>query len=264
MPVPALMQRYVRRASAELEVFYYKRASLFARLGEGADTFICPLCRWSGRFMPTKPVYGRRRHAICPNCGSMERHRLQKLVVDEILHGFAPQDKLCLQFAPDPMTRFLKASFGRVVTADIEPRPNSLQFDMRAIPFPDASFDFVFASHVLEHIKEDLVALGELHRILKPGGMAALPVPIICEQTIEYPQAMPREEFHVRAPGLDYFDRYRTVFDTVEVFTSDQFDRRYQTFVYEDRSGFPNEICPYRSAMAGYRHVDAVPVCRKA
>ena len=264
MPVPALMQRYTRRASAEIEVLYYKQSSIVARLLDGADRFDCPLCGWSGRFMPTRPIYGRRLHAICPNCKSMERHRLQKLVVDEILEHFSPQDKACLQFAPDPMTRFLRASFGTVVTADIDPRPNSLQIDMRAIPFRDASFDFVFASHVLEHIKEDLVALRELYRILKPGGMAALPVPIICEATIEYPQAMPREEYHVRAPGLDYFDRYRSVFDAVKVFTSEQFDQRYQTYVYEDRSGFPNEICPHRSAMEGYRHLDAVPVCWKA
>jgi SAM-dependent methyltransferase len=39
------------------------------------------------------------------------------------------------------------------------------------LPFSDASFDFIFSSSVLEHVRERERALGELRRCLKPGGL---------------------------------------------------------------------------------------------
>jgi SAM-dependent methyltransferase len=40
------------------------------------------------------------------------------------------------------------------------------------MPFPDGSFDVVIMSEVLEHLDEDVRhrALGDVHRVLKPGG----------------------------------------------------------------------------------------------
>jgi len=49
--------------------------------------------------------------------------------------------------------------------------------DARALPFPDASFDRVVAAEVLEHIVDDVTAMGELARVLKPGGTIAVTVP---------------------------------------------------------------------------------------
>ncbi len=45
------------------------------------------------------------------------------------------------------------------------------------LPFPDASFDKVICSEVLEHIPDYHGALKEIERILKPGGTAAISVP---------------------------------------------------------------------------------------
>jgi ubiquinone/menaquinone biosynthesis C-methylase UbiE len=42
------------------------------------------------------------------------------------------------------------------------------------LPFPDASFDIVFAHAVFEHLSEPLKALSEIYRVLKVGGMIAL------------------------------------------------------------------------------------------
>ncbi len=45
------------------------------------------------------------------------------------------------------------------------------------LPFSDASFDRVICSEVLEHIPDYETVLGEIHRVLKPGGILAVSVP---------------------------------------------------------------------------------------
>ncbi|MAU59959.1 class I SAM-dependent methyltransferase [Parvibaculum sp.] len=46
-----------------------------------------------------------------------------------------------------------------------------------SLPFPDASFDKVLCSEVLEHIPDYKQAVAEIDRILKPGGTLAVSVP---------------------------------------------------------------------------------------
>jgi SAM-dependent methyltransferase len=49
--------------------------------------------------------------------------------------------------------------------------------DLLHLPFPDASVDRVMASEVLEHIPDDVTAMAEIFRVLKPGGRAVVTVP---------------------------------------------------------------------------------------
>ncbi|MEZ5143032.1 MAG: methyltransferase domain-containing protein [Acidimicrobiales bacterium] len=49
--------------------------------------------------------------------------------------------------------------------------------DATRLPYPDATFDKAIASEVMEHIPDDLGALDELHRVLKPGGTLAVTIP---------------------------------------------------------------------------------------
>jgi SAM-dependent methyltransferase len=46
-----------------------------------------------------------------------------------------------------------------------------------AMPFPDASFDVVICSEVLEHIHDYRGVLAEIDRVLRPGGRLAVSVP---------------------------------------------------------------------------------------
>lgn len=45
------------------------------------------------------------------------------------------------------------------------------------LPFPESSFDVVFAHAVFEHLSSPAAALAELHRVLTPGGLIALRSP---------------------------------------------------------------------------------------
>lgn len=42
--------------------------------------------------------------------------------------------------------------------------------DIHALPFDDGEFDFVYCSHVLEHSIAPMIALKEIHRVLKKDG----------------------------------------------------------------------------------------------
>jgi SAM-dependent methyltransferase len=92
--------------------------------------------------------------------------------------------------------------------------------DIHEIPFEDNQFDIIFCNHVLEHVRDDKLAMSEMLRVLKPGGWAILQIPIfhpLKEKTIEDPSITdPKEretlfgqDDHVRMYGLDYADRIR-------------------------------------------------------
>jgi SAM-dependent methyltransferase len=49
--------------------------------------------------------------------------------------------------------------------------------DATRLPFPDGSFDRIIAAEVLEHIPDDVAAIHELSRVLRPGGTIAVTVP---------------------------------------------------------------------------------------
>ena len=51
------------------------------------------------------------------------------------------------------------------------------QGDALSLPFADGEFDRVVASEVLEHIPDDVDAIAELVRVLRPGGTMAVTVP---------------------------------------------------------------------------------------
>ena len=50
-------------------------------------------------------------------------------------------------------------------------------YDGNTLPFPDASQDAVFASHVLEHIEDWAASLADWYRVLKIGGHMVIAVP---------------------------------------------------------------------------------------
>src|SRR6202008_3156894 len=69
--------------------------------------------------------------------------------------------------------------------------------DALRLPSPDATFDRVIAAEVMEHIPEDRTALGELVRVLRPGGSIAITVPRWFPELINWALS---DEYH-NTPG---------------------------------------------------------------
>jgi SAM-dependent methyltransferase len=251
-----MLRRYVRRLKNRISLLIFKFRNL------QKEKFECPVCGYSGPFMDFASPTGFRKHAKCPNCNALERHRIQFVVVNDVLRDRNTAHLKMLHFAPEPFFReFFSQRFGQYESADLSMKGVDHNVDLQQLPFADETYDFVFASHVLEHIPDDEKAISEIRRILKPNGIAILPVPIIGEKTIEYPEPNPNEHYHVRAPGMDYFDRYERHFAEVERFSSGPLPKKYQLFVYEDRSQYPTKESPLRPSMQGEKHNDIVPVC---
>ncbi len=124
-----------------------------------------------------------------------------------------------LHIAPEQsfFKRFKKAETITYHTGDLESPIADYHFDIHNIPFEDNSYDFVMCNHVLEHVEDDIKAMQEIHRVLKPNGWAILQVPINpnFETTYEDPSITdPKEREqhfgqydHVRWHGKDYGQR---------------------------------------------------------
>lgn len=173
----------------------------------------CPICAYEGPFEPWGKV--PRPDAMCPNCLSLERHRLFKLAFDETRP--LPPDASLLHFAPEAaVSRFVRPLCSKYVTTDLLRDDVDLKLNIEALD----SFDALICSHVLEHV-DDRAALAELFRILKPGGVAILAVPMVegWDASYEDPAITDRrerlahfgQEDHVRRYGRDFRDRVRQV-----------------------------------------------------
>lgn len=108
---------------------------------------------------------------------------------------------------------------GTYVKADFTPAYDEIQIDLQNISFPDEVFDLVICHNVIEHIPDDRLALTEIFRVLRPGGIALLSAPMIdaWETTYENPEITAAERDlhfnqcdHYRIYGRDLYARIHT------------------------------------------------------
>jgi SAM-dependent methyltransferase len=185
------------------------------------------VCGYRGRFQSAgRP---RRIDARCPKCGSAERYRLFALWLDR--HGSGLRTARVLHFAPEKgLAKLLKVRVGSYQSADITPGKAEIVRNIEAIEEPEASFDCVVCSHVLEHVN-DRKALAEVYRVLKPGGVALIMLPVIegWSKTYENKAVTTPEERmrhygqsdHVRYYGADVRDRIRGAGFKLDEFTAE-------------------------------------------
>ncbi len=170
-----------------------------------------------------------RPNALSPGTISLERHRLIWLYLQRETNFFKTSAKL-LHMAPEKafMKRLKKLKNLAYTTCDLESPLADVKTDICDLPFDDASFDWILCNHVLEHIPNDTKAMQELYRVLKPGGIALLQVPLESnrKETFEDDSIVNKAERtkvfgqydHVRIYGKDYFDKLRqTGFEVSEI-----------------------------------------------
>jgi SAM-dependent methyltransferase len=170
----------------------------------------CEYCDWEGNnffiYKDTKDYYNRL-NALCPRCGSGERHRLLLRYLKDRTPFFA-RELGVLDIAP--ITAFQELCLRQpnlgYASIDLVSRLAMARMDVTSIAFPDNEFDVIICYHVLEHVKDDLRAIRELHRVLAEDGFAILQVPVDqgLQETIEYDEPNPRECNHMRRYGRDY------------------------------------------------------------
>jgi len=88
--------------------------------------------------------------------------------------------------------------------------------DVRNIPYADNSVDLVLATDVIEHVKEDDIALSEIFRILKTGGHLLLTVPAfqslwgIQDDVGQHKRRYKKKPFNalVKTSGFDILESY--------------------------------------------------------
>lgn len=171
-----------------------------------------------------KVAGGGKRYAKCIRCGSTDRDRLVYLYLRDHTDIFSRKEAKVLHIAPEQCLRkVLKLHFETTYTgADKFTKGywyarDTVKMDITAIPYPADTFDLIVCNHVLEHIADDHKAISELKRVLKPGGIAILQVPISLknETTIEDKAVSSAEDRkrvygqfdHVRLYGQDYAHR---------------------------------------------------------
>ena len=163
-----------------------------------------------------------RQNALCPGTLSLERHRLLWLYLDRKTNFLTDAIRV-LHVAPEQVfyRKFKSFSHWDYTTTDLHSPLADVKADICALPFEDNTYDFILCNHVLEHIQNDLKAMEELYRVLKPGGTAILQVPLEedRENTFEDDSITDQQERtsifgqydHVRVYGQDYYNRLQEV-----------------------------------------------------
>ena len=186
-----------------------------------------------------------RQDVICPACGSLPRHRILASWCQNNLNILTNNKNKILYFSLETsMMLWFKRKGISVTSADLF-HPADLKLDIEHIDQPDASWDLIFCNHVLEHVPDYKKALGELRRILAPGGK------LVCSFPIDPNYATVYEDMslvHDSSPDADR-ERIRRFgqIDHLRVFGRDSKQllemAGFRVFVI-DGDTMPEEICP--------------------
>lgn len=165
----------------------------------------CPICGGT-QFVPGPKGRMSPNGVLprCAGCASLERHRMFRGLFDRL--GVAEfRTWSAIQFSPDPT---IDPAWFQSFELSVYGEANSL--DIQAIDRPDASYDLVACSHVLEHVADDNQALHELLRIARPEGFLYLvvPDPFREDKTRDWGFPKPEKHGHYRVYGADIVERF--------------------------------------------------------
>ena len=114
---------------------------------------------------------------LCPNCGSLSRdRRLWQLVKENYVKNdiqildFSPSRTLFRKWKKEKNVKHIASDLSGDFIADVT-------FDITQIPEKENTFDLIICYHILEHVIDDVKAMSELHRVLKPNGTVLIQTP---------------------------------------------------------------------------------------
>ena len=173
-----------------------------------------------------------RFDAQCPECSSLERHRLFFLAAER--DQLVRPEASVLHIAPEAIIqRFLQPRCKRYQTLDLFRDDVDLKEPIEKTSLADGSLDHIMCSHVLEHV-DDRQALQEMFRILRSGGSLFTMVPIVegWDATYENPSITSTQERelhfgqgdHIRYYGRDFRARLREAGFSIEEITANEPD----------------------------------------
>ena len=221
--------------------YFYNIAGRYYRsLFYFGNKFKCTICERSFRkFLP----YGSpisRSNASCPGCFSLERHRLIWLYLKNKTNLFS-DELLVLHFSPEKCIsdKLRKLANIKYITAEIDHQLPDIDILMNitSIPSDDNSYDVILCNNVLHHVLDDMKAMRELYRVLKPDGWAIIHEGFDRDRkkTFEDPSVTSWEERerlfndkdHYRIYGWDFLERLKNAgFIVKEDYFLKQFDQR--------------------------------------
>lgn len=232
------LRNYKMKLNYKLFKIFFKLKRKYYQWFRSGSKYTCPFCFHSyNAFIPRgsktgvlkeKKVIGAgyRLNVFCPTCLSIDRERLFYIFMKEN-HLIKSPSKL-LHIAPEHKLQefFFKKENIDYITIDLHNFSPQLKMDITKIGFRNNCFDGIICSNVLEHIYDDIGAMKELFRVIKPNAWAIIQVPYspIIELSVEDPEivrdyereVMFGQSDHVRLYGLDFFTRLKSVGFLVE------------------------------------------------
>lgn len=149
-----------------------KKINSYKYLGKGVT---CNCCNKKFKyFLPHGDSKIKRLNAECPWCQSLERTRILFDFLNK--STFLKNKNKILHFAPAKSLEsfFLKNKNILYTSADLNPALAMKVVDITKIKYKENTFDLIICGHVLSVVKDDILALKEMYRVLKKGGTLLL------------------------------------------------------------------------------------------
>lgn len=143
--------------------------------------------RWGARREDGVWIPNWRERMVCPTCRLNGRQRyIAGLLQDAVAERSKPR-----VYMTEQLTRFFQWACGALVLDELTGSeylpdeksrrllpPTVRHEDVEDLSFETASFDVVVSNDVLEHVNDPDRAARELARVLRPGGIALITIPL--------------------------------------------------------------------------------------